>query len=124
MQPNSLASKRILLTHANLFMGPAHAEVLQECGAEVIADEDSLDDAGAPAAIVERAGRLDILVAQLAIPAPSTTVGEVSDLEWRSVFAALVDPLPRLVRAVLPQTKERRAGRVLVMGSASALRGM
>lgn len=35
-----------------------------------------------------------------------------------------MDPLPRLVRAVLPQMKQRRAGRVLVVGSASALRGM
>jgi 2-keto-3-deoxy-L-fuconate dehydrogenase len=35
-----------------------------------------------------------------------------------------VDPLPRLVRAVLPQMIARRSGKVLVMGSASALRGM
>ena len=124
MHPYSLAGKRILLTHADLFMGPALAEVLRECGAEVIADVDPLNDARAPAAIVERAGRLDILVAHLAIPAPSTAVDEATDLEWQSVFAALVDPLPRLVRAVLPQMKERRAGRVLVVGSASALRGM
>jgi 2-keto-3-deoxy-L-fuconate dehydrogenase len=40
------------------------------------------------------------------------------------MFDALVDPLPRLVRAVLPQMIERRAGKILVMGSASALRGM
>jgi len=39
------------------------------------------------------------------------------------VFAALVDPLPRLVRAALPAMIARRAGRILVMGSASALRG-
>jgi 2-keto-3-deoxy-L-fuconate dehydrogenase len=35
-----------------------------------------------------------------------------------------VDPLPRLLAAVLPQMQERRAGKLLVMGSASALRGM
>jgi NAD(P)-dependent dehydrogenase (short-subunit alcohol dehydrogenase family) len=35
----------------------------------------------------------------------------------------MVDPLPRLARAVLPQMIERRAGKILVMGSAAALRG-
>jgi 2-keto-3-deoxy-L-fuconate dehydrogenase len=40
------------------------------------------------------------------------------------MFAAMVDPLPRLARAVLPQMIERRSGKILVMGSASALRGM
>ena len=44
--------------------------------------------------------------------------------EWREVFATLVDPLPRLAKAVLPQMIERGAGKILVMGSASALRGM
>jgi 2-keto-3-deoxy-L-fuconate dehydrogenase len=43
--------------------------------------------------------------------------------EWRSVFAALVDPLPRLVRAALPAMLARQSGKILVMGSASALRG-
>jgi len=48
----------------------------------------------------------------------------VTDEEWQHVFGHLVDPLPRLVRAVLPQMIERGGGKVLVMGSASALRGM
>ncbi|HSO43712.1 MAG TPA: SDR family oxidoreductase [Rhodospirillales bacterium] len=39
-------------------------------------------------------------------------------------FSRLVDPLPRLLRAALPQMIERRRGKILVMGSASALRGM
>jgi NAD(P)-dependent dehydrogenase (short-subunit alcohol dehydrogenase family) len=47
----------------------------------------------------------------------------VDDDAWRRVFAALVDPLPRLARAVLPQMLERGAGKIVVMGSATALRG-
>jgi 2-keto-3-deoxy-L-fuconate dehydrogenase len=74
--------------------------------------------------VVAAAGRVDVLIASLAVPAPTTPAAEVSEAEWREVFAALVDPLPRLVRAVLPQMLERGAGRILVMGSASALRGM
>lgn len=58
------------------------------------------------------------------MPAPSTRAQEVSDDEWRHVFAHMVDPLPRLFRAILPQMLERRAGKIVLMGSASALRGM
>jgi 2-keto-3-deoxy-L-fuconate dehydrogenase len=67
---------------------------------------------------------VDILVVNLSIPAPTTPASAVSDEEWRDTFTALVDPLPRLVRAVLPSMIERRAGKIVVMGSASALRGM
>jgi NAD(P)-dependent dehydrogenase (short-subunit alcohol dehydrogenase family) len=119
-----LDGKRVLLTQSDDFMGPALAEVFRDSGAEVIADPRALDqDPGLPAAIVREAGRVDVLLIHLALPAPSTPVGEISDAEWRTVFAHLVDPMPRLVSAVLPQMLERRSGRILVMGSAAALRG-
>jgi NAD(P)-dependent dehydrogenase (short-subunit alcohol dehydrogenase family) len=90
----------------------------------VIADPRALDqDPTLPETIVHEAGRVDVLLIHLAVPAPSTPVGEISDAEWRSVFAHLVDPMPRLVAAVLPQMLERRSGRILLMGSAAALRG-
>lgn len=119
----SLAGRRVLLTHADRFMGPALRECFAALGAEVIADDSPLIAPEAPARLVERAGRIDVLVAHLAYPAPTTRVESVGDDEWREVFAHLVDPLPRLARAVLPQMIERRAGKILVMGSAAALRG-
>ena len=79
---------------------------------------------GAPAAVVAAAGDIDVLIANLAIPAPATPALDVTEDEWREVFATLVDPLPRLCRAVLPAMIERRAGKIVVMGSASALRGI
>jgi 2-keto-3-deoxy-L-fuconate dehydrogenase len=66
---------------------------------------------------------VDVLLLHLALPAPSTPAGEIDDAEWRTVFAHLVDPMPRLVAAVLPQMMQRRQGRILLMGSAAALRG-
>lgn len=120
----NLHGKRVLVTHAQAFMGPALCEVFAAHGATVLADNDPLHDPAAPAAIVAAAGTVDVLVVNLAIEAPATPAAQVSEDEWRAVFAALVDPLPRLVRAVLPQMISRRSGRVLVMGSASALRGM
>jgi len=118
-----LKGKRILVTQAGEFMGPVLCEVLAAHGAEVVASREPLVAPEAPARIVAAAGRIDVLVANLALPAPSTPAVEATDEEWRQVFAALVDPLPRLVRATLPAMIARRAGRILVMGSASALRG-
>ena len=124
MSMTSLAGKRILVTQAGEFMGPALCEVLAAHGAIVIADARPLTAPGAPAAAVGAAGRIDVLLANLAIAAPSTEALAVSEDEWREVFAALVDPLPRLCKAALPAMVARRAGKILVMGSASALRGI
>ena len=124
MSDTALADKRVLITQADAFMGPALCEVFAARGATVIASTESLLDPAAPAAIVEAAGQVDVLVANLAIPAPTTPALEVDEDEWRAVFAALVDPLPRLCRAVLPQMVARGAGKIVVMGSAAALRGM
>ncbi len=120
----NLRGKRVLITQAHDFMGPAFCEVFAELGAEVIADESALEDPLAPAAIVERAGHLDAVIANLGVPAASTPAVEAGEQEWRLAFAHMVDPLPRLARAVLPQMIARRSGKFLLLGSASALRGM
>ncbi|ATE61617.1 SDR family oxidoreductase [Thauera sinica] len=119
-----LAGKRVLITQADAFMGPVLCEVFAAQGAEVIASTEALPDPGAPAALVDASGVIDVLVANLALPAPSTPALDVDEAEWTKVFGCLVDPLPRLCRAVLPQMVARRAGKILLMGSASALRGM
>lgn len=124
MDLRSLTGKRILLTQADQFMGPALARVFGELGAEVIADTRSPVPAEAPAAMVQSAGDIDVLVANLAIAAPSTPALSVDEAEWREVFAYLVDPLPRLVRAAVPPMRARGGGKILVMGSTSALRGI
>ena len=121
---NVLSSKRVLITQATEFMGPVLCEVFAEQGAEVVANSEDLVDPGAAARVVRDAGRLDVLVANLALKAPSTPAVEVTEVEWRQVFSALVDPLPRLVSAATPDMINRRSGKILVMGSASALRGM
>ena len=119
-----LYKKRILVTQSDTFMGPAICESLQAQGAEVIAHVGSLADPEEPSRIVAEAGKVDVLIANLAISAPTTHAAEVTDAEWDEVFEALVHPLPRLVRAVLPQMVSRASGKIIVIGSASALRGM
>ena len=121
---NALSGKRVLITQSGEFMGPVLCEVFAENGADVVANPDTLVEPGAAERVVRDAGRIDVLVANLALRAPSTPAVDVTEAEWREVFAALVDPLPRLVRAATPEMIARRSGKVLVMGSASALRGM
>ncbi len=119
-----LAGKRILLTQADVFMGPVLADVLAEAGADVVTDVRPRIDRDAAQSLVADAGRVDVLVLHLALPAPSTPAADVDAAEWRDVFAHLVDPMPHLVAAVLPQMTARGYGTILVVGSASALRGM
>ena len=119
-----LSKKRILVTQASDFMGPAICQLLAQHGAHVIADHQVLTDPKAPQALIESAGPLDVLVINLGVPAPTSTVEQIDEAEWRTVFDAMVHPLPRLLRAVVPGMKARGGGKVIVMGSASALRGM
>ncbi len=116
--------KRVLITQSTTFMGPALCELFAEFGADVIADDQALLEPDLPGSIVRNAGHVDVLIVNLAIPAPGTPAIEVEDEEWRSAFGHMVDPLPRLIRAVLPQMIARKSGKILLIGSSSALRGM
>ena len=119
-----LQGLRILVTQADVFMGPALCQTLAAHGAEVLADTRDLSSVDAPQRMVDQHGQIDVLLVNLAMPAPSTLAAEVGEDEWRAVFDTMVHPLPRLVKAVLPQMQSRGSGKILVMGSASALRGM
>ncbi len=124
MQGLDLNGKRVLLTQAQDFMGPALAEVFRELGAELICDTGPVADPDYPERLIAQTGCVDVLLVNLGIPAPTTPVQLASDDEWRHAFAYMVDPLPRLARAVLPQMLERGSGKIILIGSASALRGI
>ncbi|OFE13487.1 short-chain dehydrogenase [Pseudohongiella acticola] len=121
---NTLKGKRVLITQASAFMGPAFCEVFAEQGAELVKSELELSTPGNVELMMREAGDLDVIVANLSMLAPSTPAPDVEETEWRNVFAALVDPLPGLVRAAVPMMRARGSGKILVVGSASALRGM
>jgi len=124
MTPTRLDGLRVLLTQSDQFMGPALARTFEAQGATVVADTRALhSDPAASAAAVQAAGHVDVLLLHLSLPAPSTAAELITHDEWRTVFAHVVDPMPRLVTAVLPQMRERGCGRILLMGSSAALRG-
>ncbi len=124
---DSLAGKRVLIVQADDFMGPALCEAFRHHGASVIADPRPLDAPDAVRDVVHEATRdgrpIDVFIGNMAVPAPQTAVERVGDDEWRTVFGHLVDPLPRIGREIVAPMAARKAGKVLIMGSATAFRG-
>ncbi len=107
---------------ADRYTGPAVIERFEAEGATVITDTDGHLEPTGPQAVIDAAGRVDILVVNLVArwrPAPPT---ETTDERWLAMFDVLVHPTMRFVRAVLPQMIERRAGKVIAVTSAAPLR--
>ena len=120
-----LQGKRVLVTQADDYMGPITREVFAEQGADVIADTSDLTDPARAAALIEEAGHIDVLVANLAAPANlGVPAAEMPDDIWQTMFDVMVHPLHRLTKAVLPQMVERQKGKILVYGSATGVKGM
>jgi len=120
-----MAGKKILITRAEDYMGPACVESFRKEGGEVIADTSDLGTEEACRRVIEAAGRLDVLIVNLAAPNNyGTLVTELAEEDWQSTFDLLVHPLHRLVKHALPPMIERRSGKIIVFGSATPLRPM
>lgn len=122
--PGELEGRRVLVTQCTDYMGPPIAELFAAEGAAVIQSEGILRSAAQVNELVEAAGPLDIVAANLALDPRSQPVTEIEDANWSALFAALVDPLLWLVRAVAPGMIERGAGKIVAVTSAAPLRGI
>jgi 2-keto-3-deoxy-L-fuconate dehydrogenase len=70
-------------------------------------------------------GTSDVLIANLVGPANlGKSAAEMDDPTWHKVFDMVVHPLRRLCRSILPTIDERRAGKVVVIGSATFLKAL
>jgi len=79
-------------------------EIAAAMGAEVIADNRDLRPVNAAAALIEEAGRVDVLIVNLIAPDPRVILEEeTTEALWQIMFDTMVHPLYRLVHAVLPQ---------------------
>ena len=120
-----LLGKRVLVTQASDYMGPATVELFQKHGAYVMPDVSDLSASGRCEQLIAESGRIDVLIANLASANFSgTPVTDLDDDDWATAFDLMVHPLHRLCRAILPQMIERGAGKIVVYGSATALKGL
>lgn len=116
-----LHGRRSLVTHADRFMGPALCEVLREQGGEVVASTAPLRDPREAAEVVAAAGRVDVLVANLAVPAPSTPAGErAHDEAWRARIRATYGSEPRIRWLETPLVVDNALGRIVAEDAAAA----
>lgn len=119
-----LAGKRALVTSAGTFMGPPVVDLFVREGAEVLADDGALLEPDEPAELIGRVGDLDVLIANLDLPAYGASTVDITDEGWLAGFDAMVHPLMRLVRAVAPAMITRGSGSIVVLTSSSPLRRM
>lgn len=126
-----MSGRRVLVTHAERYIGPPVVELFRKKGADVLADRSDYADPATIQNVVEEAGRIDVLVANFAGP-PSvmpvtnmlTETTEFEDSDFEAYLQELVWPLLRFVRAALPPMIERRSGKIVGVTSATSLRAI
>ena len=75
-----LEGKRVVITQAAAFMGPAITEVFSEEGADVVADDRDLTKPAAAQQLIDEAGKIDVLIATLAGVNPKTAVTDTTSV--------------------------------------------
>lgn len=119
-----LLGTRVLVTSCDTYMGPPIVDLFRQESADLVADESALLEPSAPEDLVARVGHIDVLIANLDLPAYGASLRDIEDAHWLAGFDAMVHPLMRLVRAVAPQMIERRQGAIVAITSSSPLRRM
>jgi NAD(P)-dependent dehydrogenase (short-subunit alcohol dehydrogenase family) len=147
-----LTGKIALVTNVSHFMGPALTEEFAREGA-TLALHDRSPEAAAPllalaerlgrsafgltgdlaapgeadrvvVAVVERFGRLDILVNNSAHPPTGSATEDVSDAVWREMMARILDEPFFCLRAALRVMRPARRGKIINMSSAAGIPGL
>lgn len=121
-----LEGRRVLVTHADRYLGPPVVELFRAEGADVVADTDDLATPDAPAAAVARAGEIDVLVANFAGPRDAMPVTSMlvdadswTDEAFQGYLDSLVWPFLRVIRAALPAMTARGSGKIVGATSAT-----
>jgi 2-dehydro-3-deoxy-L-rhamnonate dehydrogenase (NAD+) len=132
------AGRTALVTGGASGIGAATAAKLRDGGAEVAVfdrepvegyisvtgDIASSSDVNAAVAKAEEAlGRIDVLVNSAGVPGESLRTVDVTDEEWRRVFAINADGSFYMCRAVLPGMIERGYGRIVLVASIAGKEG-
>lgn len=135
----TIAGSRALVTGASGGLGRAIARALHERGATVVVSGrreaalealradlgagvevvvSDLDDAGSARSLAERAGRVDVLVANAGVPASGALASFSAEQIDRAVSVNLRAPM-QLARAIAPAMVERGTGHLVFVSSFS-----
>jgi len=82
---------------------------------------DSLDAAKkAVASVIARSGKIDVLAHLVGGFAGGKTVAETDDATWQRMFDANLNSAFHILRAVIPEMRKARGGRIIAIGSRAA----
>ena len=138
MNAYDFTGRTALVTGGASGIGRATAERLRADGAEVaVFDREpvegyvsvtgdiasSADVSAAVAKAEKELGRIDILVNSAGVPGESLRTVDVTDEEWRRVFAVNADGSFYVCRAVLPGMIDRGYGRIVLVSSIAGKEG-
>jgi len=120
----STTQRTALITCVERYMGLAIQKKFEEQGIKVVTGNYPMTTQAECEALVESAGPIDILVANLAEPPMTGPVQSIDNENWNTLFDSLVHPLMYLVRAATPQMIQRKSGKVIAITSAAPLKGI
>jgi len=121
---NRLTGKQVFVTQSADYMGPAISSLFSAEGAAVSSEKTSVPMGSAFAEYVSGQENIDILVANLAHDPCNSSVADITDDNWQSLFDTMVHPLMHLIRHFAPIMAERGAGKIVAITSAAPLRGI
>ena len=119
-----MAKRRVLITCADRYMGPAIQNKFQHLNYEVIAAPSPMTSENQITKVVDAADHIDVLVANFAYPPITGKLEHLRNDDWMTLFDELVHPLMYAVRAVVPQMLDRASGKIIAITSAAPLKGI
>ena len=115
-------TRRVLVTDADQFVGPAAVERFRSGGDDVVARTDALTSPEATQSMVTEHGPFDVVVANLDAPITVASITDHDDTVVDGLHARLVQPLFWLFAACLPAMIDAGDGAIVVPTSATAIR--
>ncbi len=117
-----MVQRRILVTDADDFIGPATVDRFRSGGDEVVARLEPFVSRDEVHGFVGEHGPFDVVVANLDAPITVASIVDHRDEVTHGLFDRLVDPLYWLFAECLPSMIAARDGAVVVATSATAIR--
>lgn len=115
-------TRRVLVTDAEDFVGPAAVEHFRAGGDTVVTHTAPLGARGEVADLVAADGPFDVVIANLDAPITVASITDHNDDITGRLFERLVHPLFWLLEECLPSMYEARLGAIVVPTSATAIR--